>query len=129
VSGRPPLIEIVWWGRSWKEYLCWPAPIREDFDQALADLQDGRVPRLDRAPMKSVDAGVFELKDQDSGKWYRLIYRDRIKGRIFVLNCFEKKSKKTSKPDLRTAKDRLTQVNALLLEEKRNEKRRPKSHH
>jgi phage-related protein len=79
--------------------------------------------------MKSVDAGVFELKDQDSGKWYRLIYRDRIKGRIFVLNCFEKKSKKTSKPDLRTAKDRLTQVNALLLEEKRNEKRRPKSHH
>jgi phage-related protein len=79
--------------------------------------------------MKSIDAGVFELKDQDSGKWYRLIYRDRIKGRIFVLNCFAKKSKKTAKPDLRTAKDRLTQVNALLLEEKRNEKRRPKSHH
>jgi phage-related protein len=57
--------------------------------------------------MKSIDAGVFELKDQDSSNWYRLIYRDRIEGRIFVLNCFEKQSKKTSKPDLRTAINRL----------------------
>jgi phage-related protein len=78
--------------------------------------------------MKSIGAGVFELKDQDSGKWYRLIYRDRIKGRIFILTCFEKQSKKTSKQDLRTAKGRLKEVNALLLQEERDEKRRARSH-
>jgi phage-related protein len=107
----------------------WPATIREDFDQALADLQDGRSPRLESRPMNTVGVGVFELKDQDSSKWYRLIYRDRIKGRIFVLSCFEKQSRKTSKPDLRTATNRLKEVNAALLEEKKDEKRRAKSHH
>jgi len=129
VSGRPPLPEIVWWRRSWAEYSNWPDSIRQDFDQALADLQEGRIPRLDRAPMKSIGAGVFELKDQDSGKWYRLLYRDRIKGRIFVLNCFEKKGNKTAKPDLNAAKTRLTEVNALLRQEEKDEKRRAKSHH
>jgi phage-related protein len=79
--------------------------------------------------MKSIGAGVFELKDQDSGKWYRLIYRDRVKGRIFVLKCFEKKSKKTAKPDLNAAKSRLTEVDELLRQEERDEKRRAKSHH
>lgn len=79
--------------------------------------------------MKSISAGVFELKDQDSGKWYRLIYRDRIQGRIFVLNCFEKTSRKTSKADLRTAQSRMTQVSAILQEEKKDEKRRAKPHH
>lgn len=128
MSGRAPLPEIVWWRRSRKEYLGWPDPIREDFDQALADLQEGRTPRLDRAPMKSIGAGIFELKDQDSGKWYRLIYRDRIRGRIFVLNCFEKKSNKTAKPDLNAAKSRLTEVDALLRQEEKDEKR-AKSHH
>jgi phage-related protein len=77
--------------------------------------------------MKSIDIGVFELKDQDSGKWYRLIYRDRIRQKIFVLHCFEKKSRKTAKPDLHTAKARMTQVRAFLLQEERDEKRRAKS--
>jgi phage-related protein len=79
--------------------------------------------------MKSIGAGVFELKDQDSGKWYRLIYRDRVRGRIFVLKCFAKKSNKTAKPDLNAAKTRLTEVNAQLRQEEKDEKRRAKSHH
>jgi phage-related protein len=127
VSSRALIPEIVWWGRSWKEYLRWPCPIREDFDQALADLQEGRIPRLDRAPMKSIGAGVFELKDQDSGKWYRLIYRERIKGRIFILRCFEKQSKKTAKKDLRAAETRLAEVSALLQQEEKDEKQRDRS--
>jgi phage-related protein len=130
VSARHSVIpEIVWWGQSRKEYLKWPPPIREDFDQALADLQDGRDPKLGRRPMKSIAAGVFELKEEDTSKWYRMIYRERIEGRIFILTCFEKQSAKTSKPDLRTATDRLKKVNAVLLEEKRNAKRKSRSHH
>jgi phage-related protein len=127
VSSRPQIPEIVWWGRSRNEYCRWSSSIREDFDQALADLQDGRIPRLDRAPMKSIGAGVFELKDQDSGKWYRLIYRERIRGRIFILRCFEKQSKKTAKKDLTAAEARLTEVNALLRQEEKDEKHRDRS--
>lgn len=77
--------------------------------------------------MKSIGAGVFELKDQDSGKWYRLIYRERIKGRIFILRCFEKQSKKTAKKDLRAAETRMTEVSALLRQEEKDEKQRDRS--
>lgn len=77
--------------------------------------------------MKSIGAGVFELKDQDSGKWYRLIYRERIKGRIFILRCFEKQSKKTAKKDLRAAETRLAEVSALLQQEEKDEKQRDRS--
>ncbi len=72
--------------------------------------------------MPSVAAGVFELKDDDENKWYRLVYLARIKDTIYVLHCFEKDTAKTEKRDLAIAEKRWKQVQERLREERKNEK-------
>ena len=57
--------------------------------------------------MKSIGAGVFELKEQDHQGWYRVIYTVQIKNLIYVLHSFKKQNAKTSKPDLELSKKRL----------------------
>jgi hypothetical protein len=37
-------------------------------------MQEGKTAALPVRPMPSIAAGVFELKDSDESKWYRLVY-------------------------------------------------------
>lgn len=53
-----------------------------------------------------------------------MIYLGRINAVIYVLHCFEKKTRKTERRDLATAEQRLSEVRARLQMEKRDEKRR-----
>jgi len=73
--------------------------------------------------MPSIGAGVFELKTEDESTWYRLVYLARIGDVIYVLDCFEKDTRKTEKKDLKTAAVRLSHVKQKLIKECRNEKR------
>jgi phage-related protein len=95
--------KISWEGDSRDVLRSWPREIREDFGVALAEMQDGRPATLRARPMPSIAAGVFELKDQDSGRWYRLVYLARIEDTIYVLHCFTKDTGKTERRDLSTA--------------------------
>ena len=74
--------------------------------------------------MPSIAAGVFELKDSDENKWYRMIYLARIENTIYVLHCFTKSSAKTDQRDLKQAEVRWKQVQQRLREERKDEKRR-----
>ena len=74
--------------------------------------------------MPSIGNGVFELKDSDESAWYRMIYLARKNDVIFVLDCFEKDSRKTEKHDVRRATARLKRVRQRLMEERGNAKRR-----
>jgi len=73
--------------------------------------------------MPSIAKGVFELKTDDERAWYRLVYLARIDDVIYVLDCFEKDSRKTEKKDIKTATARLRNVQRRLLERRRDEKR------
>lgn len=77
-------------------------------------------------PMQSIGQGVFELKDSDERAWYRMVYLARVEDTIYVLDCFEKDTAKTERKDLNTARSRLAAVKQRILEERRNEKRKPK---
>ena len=79
---------------------------------------------MDVRPMQSIGAGVFELKDSDQSAWYRMIYLARKNDVIFVLDCFEKDSRKTEKHDIRRTKVRFKQVKQRLMEERKNAKHR-----
>jgi phage-related protein len=114
---------ISWEGDSREVLRGWPKPIREDFGVALGELQMGRSAALPIRPMQSIASGVFELKDSDENKWYRLIYLARVGDTIYVLHCFTKATAKTDRRDLATAKHRLKQVQQRLREEKKNETR------
>lgn len=60
--------------------------------------------------MNSIGKKVYELKDYDDEKDYRLIYVTRIDDTIYVLHCFEKTSQKTKQRDLNLAEARLKDV-------------------
>jgi phage-related protein len=113
---------ISWEGDSREVLRGWAKPIREDFGIALGELQEGRPAALPVRPMPSIAGGVFELKDADEKKWYRLVYLARLNDVIYVLHCFTKNTAKTEKRDLATALQRFKQVQQRLREEQKNEK-------
>ena len=72
--------------------------------------------------MESVGSGVWELKERDERKWYRVMYLARIDNVVYVLHCFEKQSRKTDRRDLETAKERLTRVRQRLQQQLKGSK-------
>jgi phage-related protein len=123
-SNKIPSATISWEGDSREVLRSWPKPIREDFGVALGEMQEGRAAELPVRPMPSIAAGVFELKDLDESKWYRMIYLARIENTIDVLHCFTKSSAKTDKRVLKQAEARWKQVQQRLREERKDEKQR-----
>ncbi|MGA7851495.1 MAG: type II toxin-antitoxin system RelE/ParE family toxin [Terriglobales bacterium] len=94
-----------------------PTGVRQDLGYALYQLQLGQTPP-DRKPVRTVGPGVYELREQDAEKWYRVLYA-REGGTIHVLHCFEKHSNAIEQKDIETARTRLKRVR----EAKRKEKR------
>lgn len=70
--------------------------------------------------MKTVGEGVFELKTDDDATWYRVMYITRKNDAIYVLDCFEKDTKKTERKDLERSRDRFKKVQQRLMEEHRH---------
>ena len=113
---------LVWEGDSRKILQSFPEAERQNFGFELWRLQQGEKPS-DYRPLPSIGTGVFELRDQDERAWYRIVYLSRINDVIYILHCFQKKSRETPKREFETAKQRLKAVKARLAEEKRHEKR------
>jgi phage-related protein len=115
---------VSWEGDTLDVLREWPAAIRGDFGNALREMQNGRPATLDVRPMPSIAKGVFELKTDDERAWYRMVYLARIDDVIYVLDCFEKDTRKTEKKDIKTALARYKNVQQRLIEERRDEKRK-----
>src|ERR1700741_2628498 len=116
-SERPKLAEIVWEGDSKEVLRSCPEAVIQNFGFELWQLQQGERPNNYR-PLPSIGTGVFELRDQDERAWYRLIYLYRINEVIYVLHCFEKKSREMPRRDFEKARQRLKAVKARLAEQK-----------
>jgi phage-related protein len=122
VPGKIRRAAISWEGDTKDVLRLWPKPIREDFGVALNEMQEGRPAALPVRPMPSIAAGVFELKDSDESKWYRLVYLARVEDVIYILHCFTKNTAKTERRDLAVAEQRWKQVQQRLREERNDEK-------
>jgi phage-related protein len=119
---KPKLASIAWEGDSREVLKALPEAVTENFGFELWQLQQGERPR-DYRPLPSIGPGVFELRDQDERSWYRVVYLSRIEDVIYVLHCFEKKSREMPKKDFEKAKQRLKAVKLRLAKEKKREKR------
>jgi phage-related protein len=119
---KPKLASIVWEGDSKEVLKAFPEAVTENFGFELWQLQQGERPR-DYRPLPSIGPGVFELRDQDERTWYRVVYLSRIEDVVYVLHCFEKKSREMPKKDFEKAKQRLKAVKLRLAKEKKREKR------
>ena len=98
-KGRPEA-RISWEGDSLDVLRGFPPDVRSDVGSELRRLQTGERP-LHSRPMPSVGPKAYEIREQDARAWYRAIY---------VLHCFEKKSRKTPRADLDLARRRLRNV-------------------
>lgn len=115
--------EVVWEGDCLEVVRTFPKPVREDLGADIRRLQLGEKP-INSRPMPSVGQRVYELRQMDEKGWYRVIYLGKVGNRLHMLHAFLKKSAKTSRQDTQIASSRLKAVNARLLEEKRNAKKR-----
>jgi len=98
---------IRWVGDSRKRLREFPDAVRFEIGQALyqAELGD-RHPSA--CPMRGLNA--VEIVSDDRGDTYRAVYTTGFKGFIYVLHCFQKKSKvgiKTPKRDSELVRKRL----------------------
>jgi phage-related protein len=107
--------EVTWEGDSLEVVRSFPKTVRSYLGADLRRLQLGDKP-LDSRPMKSIGKRVFELRQRDARGAYRLIYLAKIENTLYVLHCFEKRSRKTSPRDLETAAARLKNVMARIRE-------------
>ncbi len=98
--------DIVWLGDSLEVLQGFAKTVRIDLGSDLRRIQIGEVP-LDSKPMKTVGRGVRELRARDRNNQYRTMYVVKKGDDIFVLPSFIKKSRTTSKADIKIAKERL----------------------
>ena len=118
---RPPFATVAWEGDSREVLQSFPEGVQQNLGFQLWQLQLGEPP-TDYRPLPSVGTGVFELRDQDERAWYRVAYLSRIDDVIYVLHCFEKKSREMPRRDFETARRRLRAVKARLVEKKQHER-------
>ena len=71
-------------------------------------MQSGLEPS-DWKPMSSVGAGVEEIRVR-TGREHRIFYVAKFEEAVYVLHAFEKKTRKTPKPDLNLARSRLPEL-------------------
>ena len=84
---------------------AFPASARREAGYQLDQVQSGREPD-DWKPMPTVGQSVQEIRIRDAAGAFRIIYVAKFSDAVYVLNCFQKKTQKTSKADLDLAEKR-----------------------
>lgn len=70
-----------------------PVGVRKFFGHALNFAQQGEQHDAAKALKGFGGAGVLEVIENDAGGTYRTVYTIKFKEAVFVLHCFQKKSK------------------------------------
>ena len=101
-----PKKPVVWLGSSKSDLKAFPPSVVDDLGYQLYLVQCGLEPD-DWKPMATVGPGVREVRVRDASGAYRAICLVTRSEAVYVLHCFQKKSRKTSRPDLEVAQRRL----------------------
>jgi phage-related protein len=115
---------LEWIGSSYKDMMALPVAVRRFFGYALSLAQAGDQHDDAKVLTGFGSAGVLEVVQDDRSGTYRAVYTVKFKEAVFVLHCFQKKSKHgiaTPKEDLAIIRARLKVAEALA-KERRHEK-------
>jgi len=96
-----------------------PVGVRKFFGHALNFAQNGEQHDAAKVLRGFAGAGVLEVVEDDADGTYRAVYTVRFKEAVFVLHCFQKKSKSgisTPKRDMEIVHARLKVAEALAKE-------------
>jgi phage-related protein len=103
LSMPPKEKPLEWIGSSHKDLLDLPADVRRFFGFALSLAQAGDKHDAAKVLKGFGGAGVLEVLEDDIGGTYRAVYTVKFVEAVFVLHCFQKKSKRgiaTPKEDM-----------------------------
>jgi phage-related protein len=115
---------LFWIGGSKKDLLTLPTDVVRFFGHALDFAQHGDQHNAAKILKGFGGGGVLEVVESDVGGTYRAIYTVKFEAAVFVLHCFQKKSKSgiaTPKKDMDIIHVRLKMAEALA-KEMRDEK-------
>jgi phage-related protein len=102
--------QLAWIGSSKKDLMALPINVRKFFGHALDFAQRGDQHVAAKVLKGFGGAGVLEVVEDDSGGTYRAVYTVKFERAVFVLHCFQKKSKTgiaTLKEDIAIIRARL----------------------
>ena len=101
---------VLWVGSSKKDFMAMPDEVKSAFGFALYLAQQGKK-HQNAKPLKGFSgAGVLEVVEDCLGDTFRAVYTVKIAENIYVLHCFQKKSKRgieTPKQEIDLIRDRL----------------------
>jgi phage-related protein len=84
---------LIWVGSSKRDLMALPEQVRSFFGHAL-DLAQRNTRHSSVKVLKGFGgAGVLEVVEDDIGGTYRAVYTVKFAEKVFVLHCFQKKSK------------------------------------
>src|ERR1039457_2211585 len=101
---------LEWIGSSHKDLMALPVSVRQFFGYALSLAQSGDQHDAAKPLQGFHGAGVLEVVENDVGGTYRAVYTVKFKEAVFVLHCFQKKSKR----GIATPKENMDIINARL---------------
>ena len=109
-----PLRPLRWIASSRRDYSDFPETVQEAFGFELFLAQTGQHPPSAK-PLRGFGGGVVELVEDFDGNAYRAVYTVRFETAVYVLHCFNKKSKrgiKTPQSEIELIRRRLRDAEA-----------------
>ena len=97
--------ELRFRGSSLDDLRTFPAHAVRDAGYQMDKIQHGKEP-TDWKPMPSIGEGVKEIRVQDEAGAFRVIYLAKMSDAVYVLHCFQKKTRQTSLADVKLARKR-----------------------
>lgn len=112
----PELKTLLWIGSCREDVKSFPEDVRLVMGYALYLAQTGGK-HPDAKPLRGFGgAGVLEVVDDFDGDTYRAVYTVKLRGVVYALHAFQKKSrkgKKTPQQELEVVKQRLRRAEAV----------------
>ncbi|WP_264982908.1 type II toxin-antitoxin system RelE/ParE family toxin [Pseudodesulfovibrio portus] len=105
--------DVEWLGDSLENLKTFPRQVCGPVGYALQAVQNGEKP-LNAKPLKGKGvSGVFEIVQRHDTNTFRAVYIAKLKNAVYVLHCFQKKSKtgkQTQPKDMDLIKQRLKEA-------------------
>jgi phage-related protein len=110
------LKEVVWINSAKKDLSIFPPSVKDEGGYALHRVQEGKLLKNIKR-MQGLGTGVMEICSDYNTNTYRAVYLLNIDEKIYVLHCFQKKSKRgieTPREEIEVIKQRIKWLKKIL---------------
>jgi len=88
---------------------AFPESTRRRAGYQIDKVQHGEEPD-DWKPMKTIGAGVREIRIREEAGAFRVVYLAKLADAVYILHCFQKKTEQTSGRDVDLARKRFNEL-------------------